>query len=218
MPHTLRPLRADERDLAVDTLARSFDDDPLFRWMLPDDRDRAAWVRWFHGVSVDRALSLGTAWTLDEGPAAGAITVMPPGVHGPSLGGWIAALRSPPRRLPTRRLAWTGLRVQHRLDALHPRAPVVYVHVLGVHPGRNAMPGSRRVSPRLRDWQGSHAETRFSQVSGARPSARQRWRGWTWSTVAPGRPQYAHARRSRSRMARLVGRGERGGCGTGRVR
>lgn len=136
MPHALRPLRADERDLAVDTLARSFDDDPLFRWMLPDDRDRAAWVRWFHRVSVDQALRLGTAWTLDEGPAAGVITVMPPGVHGPSLGGWIAALRTPPRRLPTRRLAWTGLRVQHRLDALHPRAPVVYVHVLGVHPGR----------------------------------------------------------------------------------
>lgn len=68
-----RALIPGERDVAARTLAASFDDDPLFRWMLPDGRDRRAWIEWFHGVSV---------------------------------------------------------------DAAHPKGPVVYVHVLGVHPAQ----------------------------------------------------------------------------------
>lgn len=131
-----RPLRADERSVAVETLAASFDDDPWFRWTLPDAEVRRAWIGWFHDVSVRRALAEGTAFTLDGGPSLGAITVMPPGVAGPGTFDWIRALRTPPRRAPTRRLVTTGLRTQARLDALHPREPVVYVHVLGVHPAQ----------------------------------------------------------------------------------
>lgn len=129
-----RLLRADERGVAVDTLAAAFDDDPWFRWALPDGRARRRWVAWFHGVSVDRALREATAFTLDAGPSRGAMSVMPPGVAGPDTAGWIRALRDPPRSLPSWRLATTGLRTQARLDAAHPREPVVYVHVLGVHP------------------------------------------------------------------------------------
>ncbi|MFO0606967.1 MAG: GNAT family N-acetyltransferase [Polyangiales bacterium] len=135
-PPATRPLRPEERAAAVDTLAASFDDDPWFRWVLPGAEERRAWVAWFHGVSVARALGEGTAFTLDGGPSLGAISVMPPGVDGPRALDWVRALRSPPRRPPTRRLAFTGLRTQARLDALHPREPVVYVHVLGVHPSQ----------------------------------------------------------------------------------
>ncbi len=131
-----RPLRDDERDEAVATLAASFDDDPLFRWMLPEARARAAWIAWFHRVSVDRCRALGGAWTLAGGASLGAITVVPPHARGPSVLDWLRALRSPPRALPTTRLAVTGLALQHRLDAVHPRHPVVYVHVLGVHPSQ----------------------------------------------------------------------------------
>jgi ribosomal protein S18 acetylase RimI-like enzyme len=131
-----RALRDDERDLAVDTLARAFDDDPWFRWVLPEAPARFAWISWFHGVSVDLALRARTAVTLADGPSQGAITVLPPGVFGPDMTGWLRALRHPPRHLPTWRLAHTGLRTQARLDALHPREPVVYVHVLGVHPAQ----------------------------------------------------------------------------------
>jgi len=133
---THRALRTEERDAAVETLAASFDDDPWFRWVLPDDRARAAWIAWFHGVSLDRSLREGTAFTLGDGPSAGAISVMPPGVAGPDVGAWIRALRTPPRRLPSWRMASVGLRSQARLDAAHPREPVVYVHVLGVHPSQ----------------------------------------------------------------------------------
>lgn len=133
---TTRPLRPDERAAAVETLVSSFDDDPWFRWAMPDARDRRAWVGWFHGVSVARALREGTAFTLAGGPSLGAISVMPPGVAGPDLLGWVRALRTPPRRAPTWRLVTTGLRTQRELDARHPRGPVVYVHVLGVHPAQ----------------------------------------------------------------------------------
>jgi GNAT superfamily N-acetyltransferase len=127
-------LRPEDRAEAVATLAASFDDDPLFRWMLPEATSRRAWIAWFHGVSVDGALGTGTAWTLEEGASRGAITVVPPGAGGPGYGTFLRALGSAPG-LPPWRLASTGLRVQARLDALHPREPVVYVHVLGVHPG-----------------------------------------------------------------------------------
>ena len=130
----LRPLRADERGVAVETLAAAFDDDPWFRWVLPHAAARRAWVAWFHGVSLDRSLRDGTAMTLDAGPAQGVISVFPPGVSGPDVFGWIRALGDPPRRAPSWRLISTGLRTQARLDAVHPPEPVVYVHVLGVHP------------------------------------------------------------------------------------
>ena len=60
-----RALRDDERDVAVDTLARAFDDDPWFRWVLPEAKSRFAWISWFHGVSVDLALRERTAVTLE---------------------------------------------------------------------------------------------------------------------------------------------------------
>jgi GNAT superfamily N-acetyltransferase len=136
VPPTTRPLRVDERDAAVETLAASFDDDPLFCWMLPEAHTRRAWIAWFHRVSVEASLATRTAWTLTEGPGLGAITVVPPGAKPPGLDVWIKALRAPPRRAPTWRLASVGLRVQARIDAAHPREPVVYVHVLGVHPAQ----------------------------------------------------------------------------------
>lgn len=135
-PPTTRALRADERDAAVETLALTFDDDPLFRWMLPDARDRGAWLRWFHRVSVEHTLATSSVWTLDEGPGAGAITAIPPGQPGPTVGTWLRALRAPPRRLPTWRLAAVGLRIEARIEALRPTEPNVYVHVLGAHPAR----------------------------------------------------------------------------------
>lgn len=124
-----------ERAEAVAALAASFDDDPLFRWMLPEREERRAWIAWFHGVSVEGALKTLTAWTLEEGASLGAITVVPPGAANPGYGTFLRALGAAPRGLPPWRLVSTGLRVQARLDALHPREPVVYVHVLGVHPG-----------------------------------------------------------------------------------
>lgn len=129
-----RRLGAEERATAIETLAAAFDDDPWFRWVLPGAHARRAWIAWFHAVSLDRALREGTAFTLTGGAARAAMSVMPPGVDGPDVLGWLRGLRRPPLALPTPRFVATGLRTQARLDATHPRVPVVYLHVLGVHP------------------------------------------------------------------------------------
>ena len=129
-------MRADERARAVETLAASFDDDPLFRWMLLDDAKRRSWISWFHRVSFDHCQATGACFTVAEGPSHGAILALLPGSAGPTTLDWLRALASPPRSLPTWRLATTGLRVQAAIDAVHPREPVVYVHVLGVHPSQ----------------------------------------------------------------------------------
>lgn len=133
-PRTTRPLRADERDAAVDTLARSFDDDPLFRWMLPHAPARHAWIAWFHGLSVDHCLAHGAVFTPDAGPDRGAVTVLPPGTPPPTIATMLRGLLSPPRHLPSARLVHAGLRIEARIDAARPKAAVVYVHVLGAHP------------------------------------------------------------------------------------
>lgn len=135
-PTRTRPLRADERDRAVETLAAAFDDDPLFRWLLPDAVTRRAWISWFHRVSFDHCHAAGVNLTVDGGPSHGAILTTRPGAAGPTVADWLRALAAPPRALPTWRLATTGLRIQGALDAVHPRDPVVYVHVLGVHPSQ----------------------------------------------------------------------------------
>lgn len=131
-----RALRADERDTAVATLAASFDDDPLFRWLLPGDRARAAWLAWFHRVSFDHCRASGAVLTVTDGPSHGAILTLDPGAPGTSLRHFLRALASPPRALPSWRMATAGMRVQHAVDSAHPREPVVYVHVLGVHPAQ----------------------------------------------------------------------------------
>jgi ribosomal protein S18 acetylase RimI-like enzyme len=133
-PATVRPLRAAERDAAVDALARSFDDDPLFRWLLPSAPSRFAWITWLHGLSVDHSLAHGAVFTPDAGPDHGAITVLPPSAPMPTIASILRGLRSPPRHLPPPRLIHTGLRIEARIDAARPKGATVYVHVLGVHP------------------------------------------------------------------------------------
>jgi len=102
--------------------------------MLPDAPARYAWIAWLHGVSVDHCLARGAVFTLGAGPDRGAITVLPPAAPLPTIATILRGLRSPPRHLPPARLIHTGLRIEARIDAARPKAAVVYVHVLGVHP------------------------------------------------------------------------------------
>lgn len=134
MVPAVRPLRAVERGAAVDALARAFDDDPLFRWLLPHGPARYAWIAWLHGISVDHCLARGAVFTPEEGAGCGAITVLPPGAPPPTIATILRGLLSPPRHLPPPRLIHPGMQIEGRIDAARPRSPVVYVHVLGAHP------------------------------------------------------------------------------------
>lgn len=102
--------------------------------MLPHAPARYAWIAWLHGISVDHCLARGVVFTPGAGPDHGAITVLPPATPLPTIATILRGLRSPPRHLPPPRLIHAGLRLEGRIDAARPKAAVVYVHVLGVHP------------------------------------------------------------------------------------
>jgi len=134
----VRPIAAAEAEVAAVLLARAFDADPMFRFLLPDGRNRAVWLRVLMGLSVAQALARGGAWTTaDHG---GAILTADPGGYpfawhhgaGVLLRWW----RWPGLPVPTLRLVRDGLAVDRAMARLHLRQPHVYVHVLGVDPAR----------------------------------------------------------------------------------
>ncbi len=120
-------------------LARSFDDDPMFRYLLPDDRQRAAWLAFLFGNSVELTLADGGAWTSDAELSA-AILMAEPGRYpfqwSRGLNYLVRFWDRPAMPVPTWQLARAGLPVQRALDQLHCKQPHVYVYVLGVDPGR----------------------------------------------------------------------------------
>lgn len=129
----VRHLQRDEIAKAASMLAASFDDDPLFRFLLPDASRRATLLRWFHESALTECIAVGGAFTTNDGPETGAIGLVPPG-HWPIP--LYRTLRSiaVPRALPTFHLARHGLHIEGRIRSLHPPSPHVYVYVLGVHP------------------------------------------------------------------------------------
>ena len=74
-PVQLKP--ADKR-AATEVLARAFVEDPLLRYVCPDDRKRYARTRYIIGTVVSFGLHYGEVWTT-PGHVAGAAIWMPPG-------------------------------------------------------------------------------------------------------------------------------------------
>lgn len=135
-PKPARRLDRAEVATATHTLRDAFHRDPLFAWLLPDEALRAAWLTWFHAMSLAQACPVGGAWTLDDvGPEAAAMAVIPPGAWPLSFGALLRSLPFP-RRRPSARLVVAGLRLLERMSALHPKAPHVYLAVIGVAPHR----------------------------------------------------------------------------------
>ncbi len=115
----------------ADTLAHAFEADPVFAWLLPDERGRRRRLRRFFAIEVgELAIPHGTAWTTADG--AGAALVMPPG-H------W----QLPPSVMLSRGrgfLAAFGLRLPRAtamltlLERKHIRKPHYYIPAIGVRP------------------------------------------------------------------------------------
>jgi ribosomal protein S18 acetylase RimI-like enzyme len=133
MGMSVRPLRREDIGVAAPVLAAAFDEDPLFRWLLPERARRAAWLRWFHAHALGESVGAEGAYTLEDGANLGAIASFAPGRWPPPLLRSLAAIEIPPG-LPTWRLVRAGIHVESRIRALHPEGPHVYVYVLGVHP------------------------------------------------------------------------------------
>ena len=132
---TIRPLHADEIRPAAATLALAFMDDPLFRYMMPGERARRAWLQWFHHRALAECHRAGGALTIG-GPDVGVAGFYPPGTWPSSLRALLTSVPMLPfpHVLPPPRLATVGLRVEHRMSRVHPPEPHLYLYVLGVHP------------------------------------------------------------------------------------
>ena len=135
----VRLIRPDEQRAAAAMLARSFDGDPMFRYLLPGERQRAAWLPYLFGQSLAHTLPDGGAWTTGDS-LDGAILMAEPGrfpfpwTRG--LGYFLRFWQRAGVPWPSWHIAKNGPQVQRAIDAMHHRGPHVYVYVLGVDPKR----------------------------------------------------------------------------------
>lgn len=138
-----RLLREDEAPRAAAILARAFDDDPFFRWMLPEAGPRARWLEWLMRTMMDYEPVF--AWDVN-GSLAGVLGAIRPSAWPIGAGERArsyARAGIPPR--PTARVVIGGLRAQKAIDAAHPKEPHWYVQVLGVDPDHQGAGGGREL-------------------------------------------------------------------------
>lgn len=115
----------DDRGRVVGSLVAAFTEDPVLRYLFPDEATYPRYAAAFFGHLFDKRVHKGTIWTI-EGGASVAIWE-PPGVHGEGPDDCLAA------QLPADALA----RVHAYDEAVHaalPAAPYWYLGVLGTHP------------------------------------------------------------------------------------
>lgn len=131
----MRPLRPEEVPAAAEALARSFDGDPMYRFLLPERR-RLDWLRFLMRGALEVAMPDGHVFTVDGVP--GAIGLLPPGRY-PPPGRRLSTYffrrgARPPMPFPGPRLLWRSNRVISVMERLHLADPHYYVQVVGVDP------------------------------------------------------------------------------------
>jgi GNAT superfamily N-acetyltransferase len=112
-------------------LARAFQDDPMFSWILPDAAARPASLTTFFGALARHVfLPIGASVQLAE--HAGAALWLPPGVGSTRLVSSILVGPSIGRAFGTRLLAAIPLFLE--MERAHPHEPHFYLGVLGIDP------------------------------------------------------------------------------------
>jgi GNAT superfamily N-acetyltransferase len=124
-------------------LAQAFVEDPIFSWLMPDERRRETRLRRFFAVELRRlVLPRGIAWT--SGELAGAALALPPGAW--STPPHVALLQG--RCFGMRLHRPTGLLAM--IERRHLRAPHYYFAYIGVAPEAQGHGlGSRLMGPTL---------------------------------------------------------------------
>jgi GNAT superfamily N-acetyltransferase len=144
------PRKATERDAPgmVEMLSRAFYDDPVFKWLFPDDDKRLTQSKRYFEGRARILLRQGDSYTVD-GAAAAAMWAAPGEWHDPPidvLRQFVHLVPALGRRIP-RSLA--GLRV---IEERHPTAPHWYLSVLGTDPERQGQGlGSAVMAPVLEE-------------------------------------------------------------------
>ncbi len=123
---------------AAYVLRRAFDADPMFRFLLPSERGRRAWLRLVMASALEECLTRGEIWAAHLDALAGTIALVPPGrVHASParrVGRLLTLLATTPAAPPPLRFLVTGPRVLRVIANRHPREPHLYVQVLGADP------------------------------------------------------------------------------------
>jgi ribosomal protein S18 acetylase RimI-like enzyme len=130
----VRLVEPDEVPALAAVLGRAFDDDPIFRAILPDDAHRARALPVLFGEWMKRLhLQHPTTFTTDD--LAGAALWSPPGAWAIGLLDLAGMAPSMLGALGLR--AFTGLRVLHAIESPHPKTPPhYYLRVIGCEPSR----------------------------------------------------------------------------------
>jgi ribosomal protein S18 acetylase RimI-like enzyme len=137
--------KADAQDIArlAAAMADAFYEDPVFEWLLPNDRSRLARLRRFYAVELRHVgLARGRTWTSSE--LMGAAITAPPGAW--RVPTWVALKQGPPFGVHLAR----ATRLLAAVEWRHLREPHYYFAHIGV--AREAQGkglGSRLMSPTL---------------------------------------------------------------------
>ena len=129
--HEVRLAREGERAEIGATMARAFADDPVWRWLVPDDRrwDGRA-PAWFTADAGNR-MKLGHVYTVDG--VQGACQWQPPGQYKPTVSDFFGVL--PASLALFRGDVLKATRYLARMEKLHPSEPDHwYLAMIGTHP------------------------------------------------------------------------------------
>jgi len=125
-------LRDDQLPEASEVLARAFQADPAWVWLIPDDRRRAAVLPWLFRVGFEIAAA--DVWTT-AGPVLGCARWLPPGRPPMRVGAALRALIATPLRMRegTSRFFAYGRALEHMRTEVA-NGPHWYLAGLGVDP------------------------------------------------------------------------------------
>lgn len=145
---TTRPIEEREIPEAVAILARAFEADDMFRFVLPDASTRLAWLRFVMGALVTLNQPHGLMFTNEGGTMQGVITLTAPGTYSLSyrrLARYLLDPRSWRAGVPSPRFVTGTLRLLALIDRLHVKEPHYYVECLGVDPDHQGKGLGRRL-------------------------------------------------------------------------
>lgn len=153
----VRPAQKSDVKALARTLGRAFYDDPIMRWMLPDDAQRAKGLpRMFATMARHHFLAGGGAEVAQNGSIGAAALWDPPGRWKQS--GLVEMRMMPGFIWAFRRRVWAGREVSELVKRTHPEEPHWYLAVIGSDPSvRGAGFGQALMRSRLDRCDAEHA-------------------------------------------------------------